>query len=244
MTPPPPRREGRDFCVLREKRVVTPVVWPGAQAETVNRYQNQEKLVKLEFFNFFSSIVTVSCNFWRSPKKVDGIYWVIFAMDILGLLLTLINWKGVAKLSSCAMLSNLPNFLTQNPQITSANRKSAIYCIICKICGTFRKCDTLWICDLHAHLLWFADFHKSKIHALSPSQLHKCSNLSFYIIKKSFKTLLSGLFWHRVKICGFAICFNHKNLRICELRTGKPKKFANLRSGISPRIYRFAICTL
>jgi hypothetical protein len=44
-------------------------------------------------------------------------------------------------------------------------------------------------------------------------------------------------------ICELRI--NHENLRICDLQTGKPKKFADLRQLIEPEnFYGFVICGL
>jgi hypothetical protein len=46
-----------------------------------------------------------------------------------------------------------------------------------------------------------------------------------------------------VEICANLLFadFNHINLRICDLRAGTPKKLGICESGMSPRIFRFAI---
>jgi hypothetical protein len=57
--------------------------------------------------------------------------------------------------------------------------------------------------------------------------------------KIGFKRKFLGLF--RDKVVQYLFC---RNLQICDLRTGSPMTYADLRCGISLRICGFAICEL
>jgi hypothetical protein len=74
----------------------------------------------------------------------------------------------------------------------------------------------------------------------------KVENNKNLLKKTTFRTVLRqicAVFCLSLRICGFVVLqINHKNLRICDLRSGIPKKFFGF--AIAELVQEFSFCNL